>query len=140
VIKVNKIFLKVINFVIKIFLKVINFFERATRQYKTEWVEDLPEDTSNNTVYIIGGRENPFYAALTCPHKRCKKIIHLQISPQFQRRWQIREHEDGALTLNPSIDIIDSSCRCHYWIKKGHVVWCDIPPLFVPKENQIPRS
>ena len=120
----------------KAFLKVMNSFERTTRQYKTEWVEDLPESTHENTVYIIGGRENPFYAALTCPRKKCRKVIHLEISPEFRRRWTVHEHEDGALSLNPSIDIIDSPCRCHYWIKRGHVVWCDMPPFRVPKENR----
>lgn len=120
-------------------VRILNFFER-TRKYKTKWVEDLPEILEKNTVYIIGGREHPFYAAVTCPRKNCKKTIHLEIAADFKKRWKFQEHGDGTLSLNPSIHIADSPCGCHYWIKKGCVVWCDIPPLFVPEENQTPQS
>ena len=119
----------------KIIITTLNLFERL-RQYKTEWVEDLPEQTDKNTIYMIGGHEHPFYAAVTCPRKKCKKIIHLEISQQFKKRWSVKE-KNGAVSLNPSVYVVDSSCKCHYWIKNGHIVWHSLPPLFVPKSNRI---
>ncbi len=117
-------------------MATVNLLERF-RQYKAEWVEDLSERTYKNTIYIIGGREHPFYAAVTCPRRRCKKVIHLEISKQFEKRWLIEEDENGAMSLSPSIYMVDSLCRCHYWIKKGHVVWHSLPPLFVSKSNKV---
>ena len=101
----------------------------------TKWVNDLPEPIEKNTIYIIGGREYPFYAAVTCPKRKCEKVIHLEISSDFERRWQFKEHKNGTLTFNPSIHVTKYPCRCHYWIRKGHVTWSEMPLFFVPKEH-----
>ena len=118
-------------------LKAFNCCQHLRRQYKTKWVEDIPENIEKNTIYIVGGRKYPFWAAVTCPKKRCKKVIHLEVSPDLEKRWRFREHRDGTLTLNPSIYVTKYPCKCHYWIKKGRVVWSEIPPFSVPKENRI---
>lgn len=115
--------------------KLFNLFWRFRKRYETQWVEDLPDCPKKNTVYIIGGREHPFYAAVACPRKKCRKLIHLGISLQMQTRWRVTEHEDGTLSLFPSVFVIDSSCHCHYWFRNGRIEWCDAPPLFVPREN-----
>jgi len=120
----------------KLLLKVWQFLTAGT-YYKSKWVEDLPDMPQKNTIYIIGGRKYPFYAAITCPRKKCRKIIHLQIDTEASKRWRVKEHENGALSLSPSIHIIDSPCGCHYWIKEGRTVWCEIPSLCVPRENQV---
>ena len=114
---------------------ILNLFERL-RQYKIKWVEDLPKQIDKNTIYIIGGHEHPFYAAVTCPRKKCRKVIHLEVSKQFDKRWSVKE-EDGVVSLSPSIYVTDSPCKCHYWIKNGHVIWHGLPPLFIPKSNRI---
>jgi len=115
--------------------KILNWFERF-RKYSTQWVEDLPDAPMRNTVYIIGGREHPFYAAVVCPRKKCAKVIHLGISPEIPQRWKMTEHGDGTVSLSPSISIIDSPCKCHYFFRKGRIEWCDAPPLFVPEQNR----
>ena len=115
---------------------MINLFE-SFRRYKTKWVEDLPEKTDKNTIYIIGGRKYPFYVAIPCPRKKCKKIVHLEISKQFKKRWKVTEYENGSLSLSPSIYVTDSSCKCHYWFEKGCIVWHSVPPFIVPKENSL---
>jgi len=114
---------------------LINRLEQF-RRYKTQWIEDLPEHPVRNTVYIIGGRKYPFYAAMRCPKRKCQKIIHLEVDPQSRKGWRITEHKDGSLSLMPSVHIIDSSCGCHYWLKKGHIVWSEVPPFRVPEENR----
>ncbi|MDA7955894.1 MAG: hypothetical protein MPK34_01460 [Gammaproteobacteria bacterium] len=113
----------------------LNLWER-TRRYKTEWVEDLPEQTEKQTVYIIGGRKHPFYAAVACPRKNCAEVIHLEISPEAKKRWKVVEHKDKSVSLSPSIYATALPCRCHYWFRRGRVVWCDSPPLFVPRKNR----
>ena len=106
------------------------------RRYRTEWVDDLPEDVRRETVYIIGGRQHPFYAAIVCPRRACRQVIHLDISPEVQKRWRLREHRDGSVSLRPSVHVTTMPCRCHYWFREGRVRWADAPPLAVPKENR----
>lgn len=123
------------HFFNKTFLAILNLFE-CFRQYNTEWVEDLPEHTNKNVIYIIGGRKYPFYAAFSCPRKKCRKTVYLEVSQKFKKRWSITESKQGRLSLSPSVKIIDSSCKCHYWFKKGHIVWHSVPPLIVPRKNR----
>lgn len=104
--------------------------------YHTKWVEDLPEKPKKNAVYIIGGREHPFYAAVTCPRQTCKQIIHLDVSSQATKRWRITEHSNGRISLSPSVHVTGLPCECHYWLRKGRIVWSEAPPLFVPERNK----
>lgn len=105
-------------------------------QFKTEWVEDLPQKPKKNTVYVIGGREYPFYVAVSCPRKACKEVIHLKVGSKFNGEWEVKEHKKGTLSLSPSVHVVAHPCRCHYWFKNGRVVWCELPSLFVPTENR----
>jgi len=115
--------------------KILNLFEHF-RKYKTAWVEDLPDNPEQRTVYIIGGREHPFYAAVVCPRKKCAEVVHLEISADARRKWKVFEHRDKTVSLNPSIHVTTLPCRCHYWIRQGRIVWCERPSLFVPRTNR----
>ena len=115
--------------------RLLNVVERF-RPYRSEWVEDLPDLPRDRTVYIIGGREHPFHAAIVCPRSACRQVIHLDISHQVSRRWRMTEHEDGRISLAPSVHVTDLPCKCHYWMRKGTIMWSDVPPLFVPRENR----
>ena len=104
--------------------------------YGTEWVEDPPEEIRRNTVYVVGGREHPFQAGVACPRKRCKHVIYLDIAPEITRRWSLTEHDDGRVSLSPSVHVTGLPCRCHYWIKRGRICWSEAPRLRVPRENR----
>lgn len=93
-------------------------------KYKTVWIEDLPKNLKKRTIYIVGGREYPFQAIFLCP-KSCGKTMTLNISEQHNKweRWQITEHKDGTLSLHPSIWMRNFDCGCHYWFKKGCIIW-----------------
>ena len=114
---------------------IFNIWARF-RLYSTEWVEDLPDDLQENTVYIIGGRKHPFYAAIVCPRKACRQVVHVDVSSQVDKRWRIIEHVDGQISLSPSIHVTGLPCRCHYWLRKGRIVWSESPPFFVPEANR----
>ena len=113
-----------------------NFLERFKSRYRAEWVEDLPDAPCARTVYVVGGREHPFYAAVVCPRKGCNEIAHLEIAKQLRRKWILSEHADGTVSLYPSVHVTGLKCRCHYWLRRGQIVWSESPPLFVPKENK----
>ena len=106
------------------------------RRYRTEWVEDLPEGAQRETVYIVGGRRHPFYAVIVCPRRACRQVIHLDLSHQVEKRWRLREHQDGSISLCPSVHVTAMRCGCHYWFREGRIRWAEAPPLAVPKENR----
>ncbi len=117
-------------------IKLIFNMLAGRRPYRTEWVEDLPQDIQRDTVYVIGGRRHPFYAAVVCPRRACRQVIHLDLSPQVKKHWRLAEHDDGSISVAPSVHVTAMPCRCHYWFREGHVRWVEAPPLTVPKENK----
>ena len=114
---------------------LFNFWARFY-PYRTEWVEDLPEQRNKNTVYIVGGRQYPFYAAVACPRQACRQLVHLDISSDAPKKWRVTEHSDGRISLWPSVHVTGLSCRCHYWLRRGRIVWSEAPSLFVPENNR----
>lgn len=117
-------------------LKLLFNLLAARRRYRTKWVEDLPEDVERQTVYIIGGRKHPFYAAVVCPRGSCRQVIHLDLSAEVEKRWQLTEHVNGSISLSPSVHVTGMPCGCHYWLREGRIRWASAPSLAVPKENK----
>ena len=107
------------------------------RPYSTEWVEDLPKFVSKDTVYIIGGKNYPFQAAVVCPRYRCRQVIHLDLSSELASGWKMTEHLDGELSLYPSVHVTGLKCKCHYWLHRGKIRWSESPSVFVPRENKV---
>lgn len=100
------------------------FYNLRKPKYKTVWIEDLPEKLEKRKIYIVGGRKYPFQAVFLCP-KNCGKKISLNISKQHKQweRWQIIEHKKDIISLYPSIWMKTFDCNCHYWFKKGRIIW-----------------
>ena len=107
------------------------------RPYRTEWVDDLPDEPQRRTVYVVGGRRHPFHAAVPCPRRVCRRVVNLDVASQVQPRWRITEHMDGTLSLHPSIHVAALPCQCHYWLRRGRVVWSDAPTVLVPRANHV---
>ncbi len=98
----------------------------ARKTLVTGWCEDLPNRPMPGRIYIVGGRRHPWQAVLRCPCG-CGELIYIMISPHQENRWQVREHEDGRLSLHPSI-WRTKGCRAHFIIRRGRVQWCATPP------------
>lgn len=44
--------------------------------------------------------------------------------PLGPNRWQVEEHEDGTITVTPSIDDRDPKNLWHGWLTRGEFVSC----------------
>ena len=106
------------------------------RPYRAEWVEDLPGEVGKDTIFVVGGRRHPFQAAVVCPRRACRQVIHLDIAPALSKRWALVEHENGLVSLSPSVHVTGLPCRCHYWVRRGRIRWSEAPRLRVPEENR----
>lgn len=119
-------------------LWIINFWARFYA-YQTKWVEDLPCVKERNTIYIVGGKAYPFYAAIVCPKRKCKQSVCLDISPDSESNWKLTEHSNGQVSLFPSVQVTGLPCGCHYWFQNGRIRWCEMPGLIVPEANRHDR-
>ena len=110
----------------------------ARHIYKTEWVEDLPDLPEKKKIYVVGGRNFPFNIAIPCPRATCQQVIQLDISDQVakSKEWKVNEEADGSVSLSPSVHVTQLPCRCHYWLRNGRIIWCEAPPIFVPRANK----
>lgn len=106
------------------------------RPYCTEWVDDPPDEPRPRTVYVVGGRRHSFYTVVACPRQACRQVVSLDVSPEVKPHWRIKEHPDGTLSLHPSIRVTGLPCKCHYWLRRGRVVWSEAPKVFVPRRNR----
>lgn len=62
------------------------------------------------------------WACLKCPGG-CSVKIALSLNPSRRPRWRIERDWLGRPTVEPSIHQLNA-CGCHFWIRRGHVVWC----------------
>lgn len=119
-------------------VRIVNFFTTRFRPYRTEWVEDLPEVPQKKSIYIVGGREYPFEAEFLCP-LGCGDTLSVDIAPEHRESWNVTEHSDGAVSLSPSV-WCTTECRCHFWVRRGCIVWCEAPPFYIALKKKWNRK
>lgn len=62
------------------------------------------------------------WACLNCPGG-CDVQLSLSLNPSRRPRWFIDSDLWGRPTITPSIHQ-HNQCKCHFWIKKGRILWC----------------
>lgn len=87
--------------------------------------DEVPDRLPRTGMVLVGTYELPKWLAFDCPC-RCGHRILLPVSGKARPRWLI----DGTthITLSPSVDAWHGERHCHYFIKKGKVVWVKNPP------------
>lgn len=94
---------------------------RGSNGYTFAKVEDLPDSLRTDVVYIAGENGHLWYAAFVCPCG-CNATIQLGLMEGQRPRWHITEHDDGTISLHPSV-WRKVGCRSHFHLKKGMVKW-----------------
>ena len=110
-------------------------FEFATRLFRRLWrrvfryptllaakyVADLPDHLKSGIVYIVGEGEYLWFAAMICPCG-CGVTLHMNLMPHSRPRWEVIKHDDGSVTLDPSISRL-TGCQSHFFLRHGRIVW-----------------
>lgn len=91
-------------------------------RYKTVLCEDLPDNIERKVLYVVGENNTYWMAAMVCPCG-CGDLIQLALDPTGRPRWQIHINKKFQATLKPSVHRM-VSCRSHFFIRKGRVIWC----------------
>ena len=103
-----------------------NFWRRIEKllglaqRYGYQYVADLPEVLDLATIYLIGD-DIPWSAAMVCPCG-CGAHIRLSLIPTDKPRWQLKDLNDGTITIHPSI-WRTKDCRAHFFVRSNRIVW-----------------
>jgi len=94
-----------------------------------EVVKETPANPEALKVYLEGTDGDEWLAAFVCPCG-CGDLIQLVLLPEQRPSWKTAKHDDGTLSLNPSVHRT-IGCKSHFWVKRGKIVWADrniLPP------------
>lgn len=85
-------------------------------------IDELPDRLDPKYVYLVGEGVYLWFAALICPCG-CGAILQMSLIPDGRPRWNAIEHEDGTVSLEPSV-WRTKDCRSHFFLRRGNIFWC----------------
>jgi len=81
---------------------------------------DPAVDISAGKLVLIGPEERPKWLRFACPC-RCGEVLALNLMTSHRPHWSVELHEDGTMTVHPSVDA--KSCGSHFWIRRSLIEW-----------------
>lgn len=84
-----------------------------------EAADEVPDRLPRRGAILVGTRQHPKWIAFDCP---CRHRYRILLPLDARRRPHWRLHPGERLTLRPSIDALNESRRCHYFITNGRTV------------------
>jgi len=69
---------------------------------------------------LVKGTRGASWAVFDCPCVRRHRLL-IALDPRTHPRWRISGRRRPSLT--PSIDVVETGMRCHFWLTKGAVKW-----------------
>lgn len=109
--------------ILRAFLIWLGFIKKP--DYVMHLVADhpAPKEMVAGIVYVVGGRGYCKWAYFLCPTGN-GDVIQLSLQPKHRPRWDIVRDFLGRPTVHPSVRQTEGS-YAHFWIRNGHVFWCD---------------
>ena len=102
---------------------VKRWFLRQPVPLRTVKVEELPDQLNPKSVYVVGEGAYLWFVAMLCPCG-CGATLHMSLMPEGSPKWHLREHDDGTITLHPSV-WRTKDCRSHFFLRQGLIQWCN---------------
>lgn len=84
-------------------------------------VEEIPEDIKENELYHVGEGEYKWLLVFKCPCG-CREVVQLNLLKEASPSWRVKIHEDGDVSVYPSISR-HIKCKSHFNITKNSVRW-----------------
>lgn len=103
-------------------LSWIRIIDRPELLVTTSLEMPAPEKLRSGTAVVVGPMERPKWVTLQCP-SGCGTPLLLSLNPDRKPRWAVTFDWLGRPSISPSVHRMDG-CRCHFWVRKGRVEWC----------------
>lgn len=91
--------------------------------YRYVYIEDIPEQVIDKTIYIIGTEEFPWLLLFICPCG-CKQKIHLNLLTDTRPYWKYKISWENKISVSPSI-FRKVGCESHFFVIKSKIKWTD---------------
>ena len=101
---------------------ILRWIPGRRERWQPIWVEHEPEQIRSRYVYLIEENGAVWQTIMVCPCG-CNATIQLCCLPDTRPRWEYEIHEDGTISLHPSV-WRKTGCRSHYIVRRGNIVWC----------------
>lgn len=85
--------------------------------------DTLPTKMPRKNLVLTRDDGEKWSVGMLCPCG-CGAIIELLVLPEAKPRWNVEVDGNNHPTLNPSV-WRQTGCRSHFWVRRGHVHWCD---------------
>ncbi len=90
-------------------------------RFRIEYVEDLPNLISNNSIFIVQDGNEPDLLVFKCPCG-CDANIMLNLLKDASPRWNYEIFEEKYINISPSI-WKKSGCKSHFFVVRSNIKW-----------------
>jgi hypothetical protein len=106
----------------KLLRKIIAIFtEWVQPKHKLFFVDDLPNNVNDNSIYVVGERESPWLIAFNCPCG-CHNLIQLNLLKEADPCWNYKVDTKMKINISPSI-WRNNGCKSHFYVRNGKIHW-----------------
>jgi hypothetical protein len=95
---------------------------RQPKPFRTLFVDEFPDSLRPRAIYVASEPSHPWAASMLCPCG-CGEVIQLNLLPQVRPCWQVQAHEDGTVSITPSV-WRQKGCGSHFFVRRGRIDWC----------------
>jgi len=87
-----------------------------------EDADDVAERLPRNGMSLVGQVGAPKWLVFDCPCRSGHRIM-LNADPSRRPFWRMHVSDRRRVTVAPSVDYQGPARRCHYFVRKGRILW-----------------
>jgi len=81
---------------------------------------DPARELAAGKLVLVGTAEKQKWLRFKCPCG-CGDVMALNLMAAHCPHWRAERHDDGSLTVHPSVD--SDNCGSHFWIRRSKIYW-----------------
>jgi len=82
---------------------------------------DLVPEDPGSTIYIVGAKKLPKWAAFKCPCGQDHRLT-VPLMTSVSPHWTLTVRR-GSASLWPSVSVDNDPCTSHFWLRTNQVEW-----------------
>jgi hypothetical protein len=84
--------------------------------------DDVAQRLPRNGISLVGGGGTLKWLVFDCPCQSGHRIM-LNVDPARKPFWRVHVSGRRRVTVMPSVDYSDPAKRCHYFVRRGRIIW-----------------